>query len=187
MLDSANRALLTGIAALATVLLIAMLSARMALPETLTLLSRAAHVFTAMIWIGSVWFVNFIQLAVLAQADDPAKKSILTWIVPRVAKQFTLMSALTFVTGFILLAALGYLTHRPLSSSIWLWLGVLGATVMLGFIHAKIGPALRIVLDPAVTDPAAKADARNTVRVFARLNLLLAFPVTFAMVAGAHG
>ena len=58
---------------------------------------------------------------------------------------------------------------------------------MVGFVHAKIAPALRVVLDPAVTDPVAKADARNTVRVFARCNLLLALPVTFAMLAGAHG
>lgn len=187
MLETANRALLTGVAALATALFIALLSSRLALPETLMLLARAAHVFTAMIWVGLIWFVNVIQLAVLAQADDPAKKTVLTWIVPRVAKEFKLMANLTFVTGLILLAQLGYLTQRPVTSSLPLWLGVLGGTVMLGFVHARIAPALRIVLDPSVTDPTAKAAARDIVRVFARCNLLLAFPVTFAMVAGAHG
>ena len=80
MLDTANRALLTGIAALTTILLIAVLSGRMALPDTLILLSRAAHVFTAMIWVGLIWFVNIVQLAVLAEADDPAKKTVLTWL-----------------------------------------------------------------------------------------------------------
>ena len=186
-MDTANRALLTSIAALATVLLIAILSGRMALPDTLILVSRAAHVFTAMIWVGLIWFVNVVQLAVLVEADDPAKKAVLTWIVPRVAKQFKLMATLTFVTGVLLIVELGFLTHRPLWSSIWLWLGVLGGTAMVGFVHARIAPALRVVLDPAVTDPVAKADARNTVRIFARCNLLLALPVTFAMLAGAHG
>ena len=187
MLDTANRALLTGIAALATILLIAVLSGRMAFPDTLLLLSRAAHVFTAMVWVGLIWFVNVVQLAVLAEADDPAKKTVLTWVVPRVAKQFKLMANLTFVTGLLLLAELGYLTQRPVGSLIWLWLGVLGGTAMLGFVHAKIAPALRVVLDSTVTDAATKAAARNTVRIFARCNLLLALPVTFAMLAGAHG
>ena len=97
------------------------------------------------------------------------------------------MANLTFVTGLLLLAELGYLTQRPVGSLIWLWLGVLGGTAMLGFVHAKIAPALRVVLDSTVTDAATKAAARNTVRIFARCNLLLALPVTFAMLAGAHG
>lgn len=187
MLDTANRALLTGIAAAAVILLIAILSSRLALPDALVLVSRTAHVVSAMIWVGLIWFVNVVQLAVLAQADDQAKKSVMTWIVPRVAKQFKLMATLTFFTGLLLLAQLGYLTQRPAGLSIVLWLGVLGGTLMLGFVHAKIAPALRIVLDPNVSDTAAKSDARETVRVFARANLLLAVPVTFAMLAGAHG
>lgn len=187
MLDTANRALLTGIAALAVVLLIAILSNRLALPDALILLSRTAHVFTAMIWVGLIWFVNVVQLAVLAEADDQAKKSVMMWIVPRVAKQFKLMASLTFFTGLLLLAELGYLSQRSAVPSLVLWLGVIGGTIMLGFVHAKIAPALRLVLDPNVTDPATIAAARSTVRIFARANLLLALPVTFAMLAGAHG
>ena len=62
----------------------------------------------------------------------------------------------------------------------------LAGAAMWVFVNLRIWPNLRIVLGQVPADPAAIAVARETVRFYARLNLVLALPVTFVMVAAAH-
>lgn len=183
---TAQRAFLSGAAVLGVALLLLMLTNQLALGDAAWLLVRSAHVFAAMVWVGLIWFVNVIQLAVLAQADAPTASAIRTWIVPRVAKEFKLAANITALTGIVLLVGLGYLSGRPLAQSAWMWAGVAGAIAMLAFVHAKIAPALAIVLNPAIQDAAVKAKASNTVRYYARANMALALPVTVLMLAAAH-
>ncbi len=188
MLESHSRAFLTGFAALSVTLLLVTLLGWMQPGDVVMLLARSAHVLAAMIWIGLIWFVNVVQLAVLKQADDAGRAAVMTWIVPRVAREFRTAANITVISGAILMLALGYLNSRPLEgSTLWLWAGALGGIAMLGFVHAKITPALGILLDPVITNAAANAEARETVRRYARINLLLSLPVTFAMLAASHG
>ena len=187
MLDSYRRAFFTGLAALVVLLLVLSLTGLMGGSGTALLLARAAHVFAAMVWVGLIWFVNVVQLTVLGKADEQARAAVLTWIVPRVAGEFRRAANITAVTGVILLAAMGYLTTRPFADQPWMWAGMVGGLAMVAFVHAKIWPQLQILLDPVIRDQEAKAKARETVRFYARLNLLLALPVTFAMLAAAHG
>lgn len=188
MLESHSRAFLTGFAALGVTLLLVVLLGWMQPGDVVMLLARTAHVLSAMIWVGLIWFVNVVQLAVLKQADDAGRAAVMTWIVPRVAGEFRTAANITVISGAILMLAMGYLTQRPLEgAALWLWAGALGGTAMLGFVHAKIGPALAILLDPVIKNAEAKAQARDTVRRYARINLLLSLPVTFAMLAASHG
>ena len=187
MLESASRALFTGIAALGLVLLLAILGGKLAMHDVAYLLMRGAHVFAAMVWVGLIWYVNWVQLVALESVDEQARKTILTAVAARTSYHVGMAANLTVVTGAVLLVAAGYLTQRPLTSALWLWAGVIGALAMTGFVHAKIRPALRVLVNPAITSVDEKAQARVTLRTFARINLLLAFPVTFAMLAGAHG
>jgi len=64
--------------------------------------------------------------------------------------------------------------------------GTIGGIVMWAFVHFVIWPNLRIVLGESPAEPAAREHARETVKTYARLNLVLTLPVTFAMVAAAH-
>ena len=187
MFDTPTRTLQLGLGVIVFVLLAAIVAQRLGLADAALLAARAAHIFVAMIWVGLIWFVNVVQLSVLRDADDTARLALMRWVIPRVSTEFRLAANLTALTGLILLAALGYLSHRSLVDSAWMWAGVTGAFAMLGFVHAKITPALRIILDERNEDAARKATARETVRFYARCNLLLAFPVTFAMLAAAHG
>jgi len=187
VLETANRALFTGLAAIAVVMLLAIAVGTWSPAEAALLLTRSAHVFMAMVWVGLIWFVNLIQMAAVDAASEPDRKSLMTQIAPRVSRHIGIAANATFLTGALLIVALGYLTQRPLTGSLWLWAGVLGATAMLGFVHAKIAPAMRTLLDTSITDPAVKGAARTTLRTFARINLVLAVPVTVAMLAGAHG
>ena len=156
---------------------------------------RWVHIFAGMIWIGMIWFVNFIQLVAVAEAEGPARAGIMKHIVPRVAHTFRHASHWTMGSGVLLLITSGYLLDRLVFSSpvyippmrnLLLWGGTLAALAMYGFVHMVIWPGLRIVLglEPADADKIAAARAR--VAVYARWNLILAVPVTVAMVAAAH-
>ena len=148
-----------------------------------------------MIWVGMIWFVNFIQLVAVAEAEPPARAAILKHIVPRVALTFRHASHLTVATGALLLFTGGYLggsliyasaVFTPISRNILMWSGTLGALAMYMFVHMMIWPGLRKVLGVEPADTEQIAAARVKVATYARWNLVLAVPVTVAMVAAAH-
>jgi len=155
---------------------------------------RWLHVLGAIVWVGMIFFVNFIQLAAVEQADDSGRRTLLKLVVPRVASAFRHAAHLTVLTGILLLGATGYLLDQwvfmsavyiaPLRSLL-LWAGALAGLAMWAFVQFIIWPNLKVVLDEHA-DAAAKAEARIRVRNFARINLILALPVTLVMVAAAH-
>lgn len=193
--ETAGRALAVG-AVLTLVILIAWLALAGADPiGFVSFLLRWVHVFAGMLWVGMIWFVNFIQLAALQQADDAGRRTLLSAVVPRVAHSFRHASNLTVLSGLLLLVSSGYLfdwlvfstpVYIPPARALVLWAGVVGGFVMWAFVNHIIWPNLRIVLGEATADAQAKELARQKVRTFARLNLVLAVPVTFVMVAAAH-
>lgn len=158
-------------------------------------LVRWVHVLAAMVWVGLVVFVNFIQLIAMRGADERARDFMHVSVVPQVALWFRHASTLVVGSGALLAVLAGYLLPgliygtgvyvAPERASL-LWLGVLGGLAMWMLVHMYIWPSLRIALGLRPGDEAAKAAARERVRLFARLNLLIAVPVTLAMVAAAH-
>ena len=158
-------------------------------------LIRLAHVLGAMVWIGLVFFVNFVQLVALQAADEQGRGVLHKAIVPNVAWWFRHASTLTVVSGALLLVTTGYLlpnlvygagVYVPPSRALLIGAGVLGALAMWMFVHMFIWPNMQIVLGLRPGNADAKAKARARVITFARLNLMLAVPVTLAMVAAAH-
>jgi uncharacterized membrane protein len=161
----------------------------------LSFLVRYVHVLAAMVWIGLVFFVNFVQLVALQAADEQARGYLHRAIVPNVAWWFRHASTLAVVTGAILLLTAGYVlptlvygsaVYVPPSRALLFWSAVAGALVMWMLVHMYIWPSMQVVLGLRPGDAEAKAKARARVLLFARLNLVLALPVTFGMVAAAH-
>jgi uncharacterized membrane protein len=158
-------------------------------------LIRLLHVLSAMVWIGLVFFVNFVQLVALQSADEQGREVLHKAIVPNVAWWFRHASTLTVASGAVLLVTSGYLlpsliygtgVYVPPSRAWLLGSGVLGALAMWMFVHMYIWPNMQVVLGLRPGDADAKARARSRVILFARLNLVLTVPVTLAMVAAAH-
>ena len=158
-------------------------------------LIRLLHVLAAMVWIGLVFFVNFVQLVALQSADEQGRDFLHKAIVPNVAWWFRHASTLTVASGAILLVTTGYLlptlvygagVYVPPSRAWLIGSGVLGALAMWMFVHMYIWPAVQVAIGLRPGDAAAKAQAHQKVRVFARLNLVLAVPVAMAMIAAAH-
>lgn len=157
-----------------------------------SLLLRYLHVLAAIVWIGFVVFVNFIQLPAVQESKD--RGPINRHIVRPVTTTFRHASHMVLATGALMLVTSGYaLGHwvygaevgvPPLRAAL-LWGGAAAALVMWGIVHFGIWPCVRIILDPDATDE-QKGPARQRGRNLARLNLILSLPVTFAMIAAAH-
>ncbi|MFM9846795.1 MAG: hypothetical protein ACKVP3_06515 [Hyphomicrobiaceae bacterium] len=193
ILSSAAASLAAGLAICALILVILLFDPSPDWLGFLSFLLRWVHILGGIIWIGMIWFVNFIQFAALDEADDAGRGLIHKLIVPRVAHTFRHAAHLTLVSGVLLLISTGYLFDRWVFSSavyiapmrsVLLWGGVIAGAAMWGFVQFIIWPDLQIVLGSA--DGAAKAAARQRVRSFARINLVLSIPVTFLMVAATH-
>jgi len=158
-------------------------------------LVRLGHVVAAMVWIGLIVFVNFVQLAALGSADETQRSFLHKAVVPRVAWWFRHASSVAVVTGLLLLILSGYLlpaliygagVYMPPARVLLLWGGVIAALAMWMFVHMYIWPNMQVVLGMRAGDDVAKTAARARVILFARLNLLLSLPVVLAMVAAAH-
>jgi len=193
MLDTPTKALGLGALLTLVVLLAWVLGAGVDGLGFLSFMLRWLHVFAGMIWVGLIWFVNFIQIVALAEADETGRSAILKRVAPRVATAFRHASHVTILTGILLLITTGYLLDRwiftsavfiPPLRNVMLWGGTAGGLIMWAFVHFAVWPAFQVVLSDAA--PAAKAAARARVQTYARLNLALSLPVTFVMVAAAH-
>ena len=192
---SARAALAAGLALSGAILAIWLVASGFDKLGLASFLTRWVHILAGIVWVGMIWFVNFIQLAALEEADDAARAGLMRLVVPRVAATFKAAAHLTLASGLVLLMTTGYLLDRwvfssavyipPLKAAM-LWGGVIAAAVMWGLVQFAIWPALRILMGEVPADAAAKAVARGRVKTFARLNLILALPVTFVMVAAAH-
>ena len=158
-------------------------------------LLRWVHVFAAILWVGMIWFVNFVQMAAIRDADDAGKAAIHKLIVPKVANTFRHASHAVLLSGILLLISSGYLLDRLVfTSSVYvpplrhalLWSGAVAGIAMWAIVHFKLWPNIKIVTGHSPSDADGKARARDTVRIYARINLILAVPVTFVMIAAAH-
>lgn len=193
MLESPLKALWLGAALTALVLLAWVLGAGVDRLGFFSFLLRWLHVFAGMIWVGLIWFMNFVQLVALQEADEAGKAVLLKSIAPRTAAAFRHASHVTILSGLLLLATTGYLLDRwifatpvfiPPLRNLMLWGGTAGGLVMWALVHFAVWPSLQVVLSDA--DAGAKAAARARIKTFARINLVLSLPVTFVMVAAGH-
>lgn len=193
IIETPKAALIAGCVLAAILLLIRLVSADAV--DVAGFLVRLLHILAAMVWVGLIVFVNFVQLVVLKDADDGARSFLAKSVIPQVAAWYRHASTVAVATGAILLVTSGYLfpslvyatdVATPHARSGLLWLGVLGGLAMWMFVHMYIWPAAQVVIGMRPGDATAKAAAREKVQKFARLNLVLAVPVTLAMVAAAH-
>ena len=167
-------------------LIVAGLSAEDAAKLTLKWL----HVFAAAVWVGLIWFVNFVQLPALASAEAESAKTILRQIAPKTAWWFRHMATVTVVSGAVLAMADGLLVDAislgligdgasasVIAVGFGMWLGLL----MWLFVWALIWPSLSGLLGGTLAGEAA-ARARSRIRTFARANLALSVIVVLTMV-----
>jgi uncharacterized membrane protein len=77
--------------------------------EILNLLFRWIHVVAGVMWIGHLWFFNFVNAQVAKTYDADAKKKVIPELMPRALYWFRWGAAYTWITGFLLLGIVYYM------------------------------------------------------------------------------
>ena len=99
---------------------------------------RWGHVIAGILWIGHLYFFNFVNAHVAKALDGPTKKSVVPELMPRALYWFRWGAFWTWITG-ILLAGLIYYHGKvvfedPNQGNPWLWLAIVLAILIVGFL-----------------------------------------------------
>ncbi len=104
------------------------------------LVLRWAHVVAGVIWIGHLYFFNFVNAHFAKALDGPTKKVVVPELMPRALFWFRWGAAWTWITG-ILLGGLIYYHGREVfdadyrnTSNPWLWLAIVLVILAVGFV-----------------------------------------------------
>ena len=156
-------------------------------------LFRYVHVIVAIMWIGLLWYFNFVQIPNMAKIPDEQKPAIGKVIAPAALFYFRWGAALTVLSGLILAGLNGYL-HDSMTLSIGsgipkhtaiglgMWLGI----VMAFNVWFVIWPNQKRALGMVDCTPEVKAKSARTAMLFSRTNTLLSLPMLLTMVAAQN-
>ena len=155
--------------------------------------ARYTHVVVGIMWIGLLWYFNFVQIPNMAKIPDEQKPAIGKVIAPAALFYFRWAAAFTVLSGLILAGLNGYL-HDAMTLSIGsgipkhtaigigMWLGV----VMAFNVWFVIWPNQKRALGIVECDPDLKAKSARTAMLFSRTNTLLSLPMLLTMIAAQN-
>ena len=154
---------------------------------------RWLHVLSGVMWIGLLWYFNFVQIPNMPNIPDAQKPAIGKVIAPAALWWFRWGAMATIATGLILASMNGYLvdaltlglTDGGASSpiGIGMWLGI----IMWANVWFVIWPNQKKALGMVKVSDAEKAASARTAMLFSRTNTLLSIPMLFCMVAMQNG
>ena len=155
--------------------------------------ARFTHVVVGIMWIGLLWYFNFVQIPNMSKIPDEQKPAIGKVIAPAALFYFRWAAAFTILSGLILAGLNGYL-HDAMTLSIGsgipkhtaigigMWLGV----IMAFNVWFVIWPNQKRALGMVECDPELKAKSARTAMLFSRTNTLLSLPMLLSMVAAQN-
>ena len=159
----------------------------------LSWLFRYLHVLTGIMWIGLLWYFNFVQIPSMPNIPDEQKPAIGKVIAPAALFYFRWGAALTVLSGLILAYLNGYL-HDAMTLSIGsgvpkhtaIGIGMWLAIIMAINVWFVIWPNQKRALGIVEADPETKAKSAKTAMLFSRTNTLLSLPMLLTMVAAQN-
>ena len=155
--------------------------------------ARYTHVVVGIMWIGLLWYFNFVQIPNMTKIPDEQKPAIGKVIAPAALFYFRWAAAFTILSGLILAGLNGYL-HDAMTLSIGsgipkhtaigigMWLGI----VMAFNVWFVIWPNQKRALGIVECEPELKAKSARTAMLFSRTNTLLSLPMLLSMVAAQN-
>ena len=155
------------------------------------IIARWLHIFAGIIWIGLLYYFNFVQAVALpkAKADNTAA-GITKHIAPLALLWFRWAALATWILGAYYLerAHIGIgnafmFKGTAVAIGVGAWLG----TIMLFNVWVLIWPNQKKVLGIVQADDAAKAKAARIAFLASRTNTMLSIPMLFFMITGSAG
>ena len=154
-------------------------------PAWLAFAFRWLHVMVGVMWIGLLWYFNFVQIPSMPKIADEHKPAISKVIAPEALFWFRYSALLTVVTGLIVAWLNGY-GHDALmlgegyqAIGIGMWLAI----VMAINVWFVIWPNQKRALGIVDAEPEVKSKSAKVAMLTSRTNTLLSVPMLYLMVA----
>jgi len=142
---------------------------------------RWAHVLFGIVWIGMLYYFNFVQTEYFKEAEADAKADAVKKLAPRALWWFRWGAMFTFITGLYLLYSVG--AHNDLTGQPVIWVGAFAGILMFLNVWLIIWPNQQVVLGLKEGDgPASAAKAG----LASRTNTLFSGPMLFGMLGSKH-
>lgn len=152
------------------------------------------HVFFGVIWIGLLYYFNFVQVpavgAATADTEGPGPAAINKYVAPRALLWFRWGALATWLTGAAALEIMGVglvnaftLSGGAAVIGLGAWMG----TIMLFNVWVLIWPNQKKILGIVEATDEQKASARVVALMASRTNTFLSIPMLLCMVGHGHG
>ena len=159
-----------------------------------------AHAFAGIVWIGLLYYFNFVQVPALADAaadeGGPGAAGISKYVAPRALLWFRWGALFTWLTGAAFLGhrgqlddafALGTLTDPINQYGLTIGIGAWFGTIMLFNVWILIWPNQKKVLGMVEATADEIARAKRIAFLASRTNTMLSVPLLMSMVGAGHG
>lgn len=149
---------------------------------------RFAHILFGILWIGLLYYFNFVQIPNMPKIPDEQKPAISKVIAPAALFFFRWGAMFTMGFGIILAASSGYLVEALSFQGpqkvigLGMWLGL----IMWFNVWFVIWPNQKKALGIVEATPDEKKKAGRTAMLFSRTNTVLSIPMLYCMVGYAH-
>jgi uncharacterized membrane protein len=143
------------------------------------------HVLFGVLWIGLLYYFNFVQVPAMPAIPAEHKPGVTKHIAPRALFYFRWGAALTVLSGLVLAHLYGELADALLlrENARLIGIGMWLALIMAFNVWVLIWPNQKKVLGLVEADDSAKASAARTALIASRTNVLLSVPMLLAMTA----
>ena len=153
-------------------------------------LVRWLHVISGIMWVGLLWYFNFVQMPSMPKIPDEQKPAVSKVIAPAALFWFRYAALATVVTGLLVAYMNGYLKQAltlevPFAAiGIGMWIALIMAFNVWFIIWPKQQIALGLVEVEHVDE---KPKAAKIAMITSRANTMLSVPMLYMMVAQQNG
>ena len=154
-----------------------------------TFAMRWLHVVCGIMWIGLLWYFNFVQIPSMPKIPDEQKPAIGKVIAPTALFWFRWAALATVVTGLLVAMMSGYIVKALMFQAGFLAIGIgMWLALIMAFnVWFIIWPNQKKALGIVAVEAAEKAAAARTAMLTSRINTMLSIPMLFCMVAQQNG
>jgi uncharacterized membrane protein len=150
-------------------------------------IARWLHFMAGIMWIGLLYYFNFVQVAALkAAAVDGTAAGITKHVAPRALFYFRWAALVTWLAGAALLGGNFVAAFTLQSGHVPIGIGAWLGTIMLLNVWGLIWPNQKKVLGLKPATDEEKNKARRIAFLASRTNTMLSIPMLFFMATSAH-
>ncbi len=146
-------------------------------------LIRLLHVISGIMWIGILWYFNFVQIPSMPKIPDEQKPAIGKVIAPEALFWFRWGAFFTVFFGLALAWRSGYLMDALVLNEALIGIGMWLGLIMAFNVWFVIWPAQKIALGIVEADAALKPTMARRAMLFSRTNTMLSIPMLASMIS----